>query len=551
MCVFILFCVRPTYSRSFLQDGSESVEAVRDMQEALAASQGCGQPISEQTLSGIRAVMVPMWKALPKNEFWQIGHRSLRYLMHRYFMQVASISIKGFEPSKSVNASYLATSNILSEQMPALLSILESKHALQSGFSLDDAVSLASVLDHLILSWSDGLLMKHYDRKRKSVTKKVGFKELVVIFKVYIIEYMLGETPRLADNAMRDRRMLESTVPHWTKIEDFVEGLVKTFEFDRRRSPQTALGADLLKASFSFEDAQKIAASITSSFQSFWQSECIDMKNSLVSMDKFKTGRVPISLFYDYGEHRFAESEPYLREMGALDETSRWRGKQVIISNYLQAASNCIISTPNYHICCVNECELFMGEVETAVGADRAPPAKIIEVVRNISFQHNDEEPVSLEGALAKQLAQIAAEHGGEVPIHGRLFAQWLHYVFPQECAFPHKVGDSKMTRPREFQGDYMVAQSELRKHAVAAANAASEMPDSMTRDDFEWMSQWSQEEELMASHIPQFEAPWENESIFRFLAVFAVAVIAVAGILTGMNRKGELNPRKLRSHYV
>ena len=36
-------------------------------------------------------------------------------------------------------------------------------------------------------------------------------------------------------------------------------------------------------------------------------------------------------------EWRFGESEEYLRQLGALDETSPWIGKQVMIPNYLQA----------------------------------------------------------------------------------------------------------------------------------------------------------------------------------------------------------------------
>ena len=102
------------------------------------------------------------------------------------------------------------------------------------------------------------------------------------------------------------------------------------------------------------------------------------MKQKLVSLDKRRTGRVPLSKFYGKSltdaEWRFGESESYLRsltsrdekafnvlvhmffqtlarpghckmsrgELGALDETS-WLGKQVIISNYIQGASNCAL----------------------------------------------------------------------------------------------------------------------------------------------------------------------------------------------------------------
>merc|ERR1719498_453698 len=39
------------------------------------------------------------------------------------------------------------------------------------------------------------------------------------------------------------------------------------------------------------------------------------------------------------------------------------------------------------------------------------------------------------------KLVDIASRSNGKVPLHGRLFAQWLHYVFPQQCPYPHAAG--------------------------------------------------------------------------------------------------------------
>merc|ERR1719146_406592 len=114
------------------------------------------------------------------------------------------------------------------------------------------------------------------------------------------------------------------------------------------------------------------------------------MKEALVSMDKHNTGRVPLSKFYNTAintDWRFGESESYLRELGALDETSSWLGPQVIIPNYLQATSNCIVSTAHYLVCCVNECESLMGDIETAIDAPTALPSAILAVVGNITSQ--------------------------------------------------------------------------------------------------------------------------------------------------------------------
>merc|ERR1711920_295892 len=122
--------------------------------------------------------------------------------------------------------------------------------------------------------------------------------------------------------------------------------------------------------------------------QSYWQSECDSMKAALVGMDVRTTGRVPLSKFYNTAvntDWRFGESESYLRELGALDESSSWLGPQVIIPNYLQATSNCIVSTAHYLVCCVNECESLLGDIELAIDASTGLPSNILDVVRSIT----------------------------------------------------------------------------------------------------------------------------------------------------------------------
>merc|ERR1719327_1288901 len=148
-------------------------------------------------------------------------------------------------------------------------------------------------------------------------------------------------------------------------------------EFSRQRAPTLGHGPAALAGQYSFEDAHEAVTGITKKFASFWESECQVIKESLVAMDKTGTGRVSLSDFYGAnadGEWRFGESETYLRELGALDESSHWRGKQVIIPNYLQGASNCIVSTESYLVCCASECEAVLNDIEDNISAPVANP---------------------------------------------------------------------------------------------------------------------------------------------------------------------------------
>merc|ERR1712039_599952 len=58
------------------------------------------------------------------------------------------------------------------------------------------------------------------------------------------------------------------------------------------------------------------------------------------------------------------------------------------------------------------------------------------------------EAPRTLPAGLVSKLHGIAAKHKGVVPIHGRLFAQWLHFAFPLECPYPHAAVRSSSVIP-------------------------------------------------------------------------------------------------------
>jgi len=307
---------------------------------------------------------------------------------------------------------------------------------------------------------------------------------------------------------------------------------------------------------YSFEDVHEIVGDVTKSFASFWQSECASMETQLMHMDSYKTGRVPLSKFYGHAldtEWRFGESEAYLREMGALDETSRWRGKQVIIPNYMQAASNCIVSTPHYLVCCQNHCESLLAEIDAAIGAPTALPSEILAVVKGITAQTTleDDAPPHLDASMNGLLEQAAASHGGLVPLHGRLFAQWLHYAFPRECPFPHKMGVAATVTPFQYGDAYIAKQDDMKQHA----SNISDVPASMGKDELQWMSQWSPEEELRLDYSMELRTSWTRSTLLLLVSVILIIGGFYAGILN-CNHKGNQKPTRStmefsKAHWV
>jgi len=369
-----------------------------------------------------------------------------------------------------------------------------------------------------------------------------------------LIKWMVEAEPEDYEMLLGNRTLAKELLPHYQELMNFGAGSVKAWDFTRQQSTPKGRGHDVFAMRYSFEDVHQVVGGITRSFQSYWQSECDTMKTTLIGMDKHNTGRVPLSKFYGTGldtDWRFGESEAYLRELGALDESSSWIGPQVIIPNYLQATSNCIISRPHYLVCCVNECESLLGELESAIEAPTALPSTILGLVRNMTSQTtlDHDEPPHLDKHLVSQLEQVGKNHGGMVPLHGRLFAQWLHYVFPRECPFPHKMGSVTAATPMEYGDQYIATEADMKKHA----SNVTDVHLNVDKAELQWMSQWSPDEELVMDYQSELSRPWRWHLLFLVGGLLLIGGGIGGGGVLGTNFKQDKAAASFssHSHYV
>jgi hypothetical protein len=224
------------------------------------------------------------------------------------------------------------------------------------------------------------------------------------------------------------------------------------------------------------------------------------MKDRLLALEDTRgSGRVSLARFYsgrDSAEWQFSESVDYLRQLGALDESDP-RRLRVIVPNYIGGANNCLASAGLYDVCCISECEGLMGELEQKIAAPVAPASHVADAVSQISSSSVD-APRNLTTSLLSRLDEVASRNGGSVPLHGRLFAQWMHHAFPNECPYPHVSGSTAPKKPDDWmaerQADPMVTADERSQHTegMPMNHAASESGEPLL--------QWDAEEELLVS---------------------------------------------------
>merc|ERR1719487_80796 len=78
---------------------------------------------------------------------------------------------------------------------------------------------------------------------------------------------------------------------------------------------------------------------------------------------------------------------------------------------------------------------------------------------------------------LRAKLDAVATLHNGNVPLHGRLLAQWLHFAFPRECPYPHAAGTLNPQTPARWEaaGGSIASEDEIQQ--CLASEVAREAP--------------------------------------------------------------------------
>merc|ERR1719346_420391 len=127
----------------------------------------------------------------------------------------------------------------------------------------------------------------------------------------------------------------------------------------------------------------------------------------------------------------------------------------------------------------MNECESLLASVEVEVGAASATPALLAQIVSGLESD-TVQAPRNLSAAQLGRLDEIAEVHGGRVPLHGRLFAQWMHHAYPRECPYPQEAGTLSPQTPdewmRETGEESTRADVEERMRHVAAGTCSGDV---------------------------------------------------------------------------
>jgi len=503
------------------------------------AHAGGNTPIA-QRLARIERGIAQSFQALPKNAIGRLAPRSVRHLVHSYFASEHGWQIKGLEPQgMRTNVSDVFATGILQDKSPALVEHLVEAHESGRGLSLVDVAAMIAMLERLILDESADLLHVAYYLNDVSMNEPTEHIELHEVLRSYLLLVEMGVRGNHEDIDLHQeiKQRVAKLGKGWPTLVEFETDAVTSYEFFAKD-----FSNPFAEHSFTFEEAAHVVDDLAERYGKFQNAECSRMKDDLMALDVDGTGLIPLSTFYlksDKREYQFTESVDYLRDISAIDDSWQ-REPRVRISNYVAGPSNCIASSNYYSVCCLNECDGLLKELEGSIRRPSASPERIVSLVGNMTSS-SMLNPRKVSADMLSKLQSIAERNDGEVPLHGRLFAQWLHHAFPYECPFPHISEDGSELSAHHWLGGKAIAPVEVRADHVESVE--TKMVDESAEEAIAPEAiKWTEEEVLPLADRPHAVLSAWGLPIRLVVqaAMFLVALRIVMGAVSSIASMGS-----------
>lgn len=453
--------------RGAVKSSTEPRAILAELEQALGGEQWAMHDLHE-----IEDELKVTFKALPKNGRGAVEAPSARYALHRFFIQRHGWMVKGLETG---GGAWDAESPLaaMDAHVPREMKELFEDRLGNYGMNLHELAVLAATMNKMFERDVEHRLRIVYEGMNLSSEEALGLTQAHDVMLNYMSAYVAGP-------------QLEELTP------DFMETAVATMKLVFPRANEAALLLINIrneiaggKETLDFATLLRILSKFGQRIGALEDTECQSMKEKLVSMEHQEgSGRVRLGMFYSV-HHLFGENSEYLRSQGVLDESNPDDPK-VMIPNYLANPSMCLTPSGYYSICCFDMCESLMDQVEAGLEAPMGTPEKIASIVSSIGSSNR-----TLSPTLLQLLDEVAGHHGGMIPIHGRLFSQWMHQAHPRECSFPHAGAVDRFKKHVSWSHS-MVTNKEKMKHFESAMQAAL---DNTTEAD---APMWTMHEQLV-----------------------------------------------------
>merc|ERR1719213_1389594 len=151
-----------------------------------------GEGAASSRLKQLEASLGPMFAALPKNANGYLGHSTVRYALHRLFVQRHGWFIKGLDAAGGHRNSS-SGAGLLKEQVPAYIQDLFEQRLGGRGFGLHELGVLAATIEHLVHSEAIKRLGDAFKVHNYLPTSLLSGSEADNVLDTYMASYIVSQ----------------------------------------------------------------------------------------------------------------------------------------------------------------------------------------------------------------------------------------------------------------------------------------------------------------------------------------------------------------------
>merc|ERR1719498_583814 len=182
-----------------------------------------GEGSASSRVKQLEAQLSSIYAALPKNEKGYLGHATVRYALHRLFIQRHGWSIKGLDAAGG-HRNATSSAGLLKEQVPAYIQDIFEQRLGGRGFGLHELGVLAATIEHLVHSEAIKRLGYAFNVHNFLPTSLMTGVDADEVLDTYMTSYILGED--LSNMNYSEALELKAEMPEvymaWDATKEFV-----------------------------------------------------------------------------------------------------------------------------------------------------------------------------------------------------------------------------------------------------------------------------------------------------------------------------------------
>merc|ERR1719476_881614 len=499
--------------------------------------------VAEGRLVRIEDYLRATFKAMPKNEDGKLEHAAVRYTLHGYFVQRHGWYVRGLS---DVGEGFNSTSSngALQDRVEEFVQGVFEQKLGAHGLNLREMALLAATFENLVHQETAERLGSTLKILNMSDVDEFTVAQTNEVLEAYMMSYIVrvdyARVKKAAIHIIRER--IYKLYPTWDETRGFLREV-------RAQSGQH-------RSYFTQSDIEDVLEQMHDQYGRWQDKECQDLKSKLLALEDMSigfngSGRVRMADFYGSvkdGNWQFRETREFLDQLGALDVHDP-NVPRVIIPNYINSPTNCLAGSKYYSVCCINECEDLLDSIEHRFKSPGAHPSEISEFVASLA---SSSVPAgrTLHPILLARLEEIAKHHGGVVPLHGRLFSQWMHHAYPRECPYPHMSGTTKPQRVGDYKMETNLSATHEEDGLEQEVKALTKMSQASEAEGSDECTMWSHQEELYVNgdHLHRGKFGFQ---LLAYICVLIAAALMLGQKVWSCTEALELSSSKKESFFV